>query len=131
MKKLVLFAFAMTAAFGQFKPVVKGLDRAGTVGPQGPPGSPAGGASEVQINSAGVFGSNANFKFFPGTGNLTVGASTDGGGDRVQITGSALITSYLTMTQLTAPSAPPAGTLRWYAKTGAGFCWKDSGGTET
>jgi hypothetical protein len=42
-----------------------------------------------------------------------------------------LFSSYLPWAQISTPTAPAAGYLRVYAKTGAGLCWLNSSGTET
>jgi hypothetical protein len=45
--------------------------------------------------------------------------------------GTNLFTSYMPWAQISKPTAPAAGYLRVYAKTGAGLCWVNPAGTET
>jgi len=54
-------------------------------------------------------------------------------GATVAIGGSGdLLNSHLDVTEIAAPAAPSAGSVRIYAKTGSGeLCSKSSGGTET
>ncbi|HUB83616.1 MAG TPA: hypothetical protein VMB03_32680 [Bryobacteraceae bacterium] len=45
--------------------------------------------------------------------------------------GTNVFSSYLSWSQITAPSVPALGYLKVYAKTGGGLCWMNSSGTET
>jgi hypothetical protein len=44
---------------------------------------------------------------------------------------NALGAHYFDMTNISAPSNPGSGVMRFYFKTGSGLCQKDSSGTET